>query len=118
MCMNHSKTLYLPIMPKSADGIFHEGMIRVGVATTTASRCVQCLGSCTDRHHDMKKQVSQYISTCVTLIILSVFFPSRQRNALPMSLSYHCLTSVTQSYAAGLQLTSPVYSEYTNRLPR
>ena len=39
-------------------------MIRVGVATITASLCVQCLGVCIDRHLDTKKQVSQTISAC------------------------------------------------------
>ena len=39
-------------------------MIRVGMATITASLCVQCLGVCIDRHLDMKKQVSQTISAC------------------------------------------------------
>ena len=51
-------------MPKSADAIVDKSVIRVGVATITASRCVQCLGVCIDRHLDMKKQVSQSISAC------------------------------------------------------
>ena len=37
---------------------------RVGVAIITASRRVQCLGVCIDRHLDMKKKVSQTISAC------------------------------------------------------
>ena len=62
--MNDGKTQYLPIVPKSADAIVDKSVIRVGMATTTASLCVQCLGVCIDRHLDMKKQVSQTISVC------------------------------------------------------
>ncbi|KAK2189960.1 hypothetical protein NP493_92g03003 [Ridgeia piscesae] len=64
MFMNDGKTQYLPIVPKSADAIVDKSVIRVGEATITASRCVQCLGVCIDRHLDMKKQVSQTISAC------------------------------------------------------
>ena len=64
MFMNDGKTQYLPIVSMSADAIVDKSVIRVGVATVTASLCVQCLGVCTDRHHDMKKQVSQTISAC------------------------------------------------------
>ena len=64
MFMNDGKTQYLPIVPKSADAIVDISVIRVGVAIITASLCVQCLGVCIDRHHDMKKQVSQTISAC------------------------------------------------------
>ena len=39
-------------------------MIRVGVSTITASRCVRNLGVFIDRHLDMKKQVSQTVSAC------------------------------------------------------
>ena len=49
------KKQYLPIVPKSADAIVDKSVIRVGEATITASRCVQCLGVCIDRHLDMKK---------------------------------------------------------------
>ena len=89
MFMNDGKTQYLPIVSKSADAIMDESVIRVGVATITASPCVQCLGVCIDRHLDMKKQVSQTISvlalsTCATLIKLAAFFPDRQRNVLSM----------------------------------
>ena len=51
-------------MPKSGDAIVDKCVIRVGVATITASLCIQCLGVCADRHLDMKKQVSQTISSC------------------------------------------------------
>ena len=64
MFMNDGKTQYLPIVPKSADAIVDESVIRVGVATITASLCVQCLGVCIDRHLDMKRQMSQTISAC------------------------------------------------------
>ena len=64
MFMNDGKTQYLPIVPKSADAIVYKSVIRVSEATITASRCVQCLGVCIDRHLDMKKQVSQTISAC------------------------------------------------------
>ena len=52
MCMNDGKTQYLPIVPnkKSADAIVDKGVIRDGVVTITASRCVQCFGICIDRH--------------------------------------------------------------------
>ena len=55
-------TQYLPIVPKFADAIVDKSVIRVGMATITASLCIQCLGVCIDRHLDMKKQVSQTIS--------------------------------------------------------
>ena len=58
MFMNDGKTQYLPIVPKSADAIVDRSVIRVGVATITASPCVQCLGVCIDRYLDMKKQMS------------------------------------------------------------
>ena len=61
--MNDGKTQYLPIMP-NADAIVDKSVIRVGMATITASLCVQCLGVCIDRHLDMKKQLSQTISAC------------------------------------------------------
>ena len=64
MFMNHGKTQYYPIVPKSANAIVDKSVIRVGVATITASPCVQCLGVCIDRHLDMKKQVTQTISAC------------------------------------------------------
>ena len=64
MFMNDGKTQYLAIVPKSADAIVDKSVIRVGVATITASLCDQCLGVCIDRHLDMKKQVSQTISAC------------------------------------------------------
>ena len=34
----------------------------IGVVTITASRCVQCIGFCSDSHLGMEKQVSQTIS--------------------------------------------------------
>ena len=64
MFMDDGKTQYLAIVPKSADAIVNKSVIRVGMATITASLCVQCLGICIDRHLDMKKQVSQTISAC------------------------------------------------------
>ena len=64
MFMNDGKTQYLPIVPKSAGAIVDTSMIRVGVATITASLYIQCLGVCIDRHLDTKKQVSQTISAC------------------------------------------------------
>ena len=115
MFMNDGKTQYLPIVPKSADAIVDKSVIRVGEATITASRCVQCLGVCIDRHLDMKNQYRKLsvlvLSTCETLIKLAAFSPDRQRNALSMPLSHHGLTTVTRSYTVRLQLTSPVYSE-------
>ena len=48
MFMNDGKTQYLPIVPMSADAIVDKSVIRVGVATITASLCVQYLGVCSD----------------------------------------------------------------------
>ena len=64
MFTNDGKTQYLPIVPKSADAIVDKRVIRVGVATITASLCVECLGVCIDRHLGMKNQVTQTISSC------------------------------------------------------
>ena len=64
MFTNDGKTQYLPIVPKSADAIIDKKVIRVGVATITASLCVQYLGVCIDRHLNMKTQVLQTISAC------------------------------------------------------
>ncbi|KAK2192828.1 hypothetical protein NP493_22g07007 [Ridgeia piscesae] len=58
---------------KSADAIVDKSVIRVGVATITASRCVQCLGVCIDRHLDTKKHVSQTIRAC------SFYLPTKER---------------------------------------
>ena len=60
MCMNDGKTQYLPIAPKSTAAL--GSVIRVGVSTVTASRCVRNLGVFIDRHLDMKKQMSQTVS--------------------------------------------------------
>ena len=51
-------------LPKSTDTIVVKSMIPIGLVTIKASRCVQCLGVCIDRHLDMKKHVSQAISVC------------------------------------------------------
>ena len=58
MCKNDGKTQYLPIAPKSAAALVDGSVIRVGVYTITASRCVRNIGVFIDRHLDMKKQVS------------------------------------------------------------
>ena len=88
-------------------------MIRIGVVTTMASRCVQLLGVFIDRHLDMKKQVLQMISAC-SFYLRNINQISR---FLPRPLSHHGLTTVTRSYTARLHLTSPVYSEYITQLP-
>ena len=62
MCMNDGKTQYLPIAPKSTAALVSGSVIRVGVSTITASRCVRNLGVFIDRHLDLKKQVSQTVS--------------------------------------------------------
>ena len=64
MCMNGDKTQYLSIVPKSAAALIDGSVIRVGVSTITASRCVRNLGVFTDWHLAMKKQVSQTVSAC------------------------------------------------------
>ena len=95
-----------------------QGTILLGVATITASLCVQCLCVCIDRHLDMRSKCRKLsasmlaLSTCERLIKLAAFSPDRQRNALSMPLSHHGLTTVMRSDTVRLQLTSPVYSEY------
>ena len=64
MCMNDGKTQYLRIAPKSTAALVDGSVIRVGVSTVTASRCVLNLGVFIDRHLDMKKQMSQTVSAC------------------------------------------------------
>ena len=64
MCMNDGKTQYLPIAPKSAAALVYDSVIRVGVSTITASRCVRNLVVFIDRQLYMKKQVSQTVSAC------------------------------------------------------
>ena len=62
MCMNDGKTQYLPNAPKSTAALVDGRVIRVGVSTITASRCLRNIGVFIDRHLDMKKQVSQTVS--------------------------------------------------------
>ena len=92
-------------------------VIRVGVATITASLCVQCLGVCIDRHIDMKKQVSQTISACSfylrNISHISRFLPRPTKERVVNDI----ITSRLDYCNARLQLTSPVYSEYKTRLP-
>ena len=57
MCMNGGKTQYLPIAPKSAAALIDGSVIRVGVSTITASRCVRNIGVFIDRRLDKKMQV-------------------------------------------------------------
>ena len=85
MCKNDGKTQYLPTASKSAAALVDGSVIRVGVSTITASRCVRNLDVFIDRHLDMKKQVSQTVSaahsTSATSIKLAFFYPNRQRKA-------------------------------------
>ena len=98
MFMNDGKTQYLPIVPNSADAIVDKSVIRVGVATITASHCVQCLCICIDRHLDMKKQVSQTMSACSFYLRninhISRFLPRQTKervvNAIIISLLDYC----------------------------
>ena len=62
MCMNDGKTESSNF--KSAATLVDGSVIRVGVFTITASRCVRNLGVFFDRHLDMKKQMSQTVSAC------------------------------------------------------
>ena len=64
MCMNDGKIQYLLIAPKSAAALVDGSVIRVGVSTITASRCVRNLGVFIERHLDVKKQVSQTVIAC------------------------------------------------------
>ena len=50
--------------PKSAAALIDGSVIRVGVSTITALRCVRNIGVFIDRHLDMKKHVSQTVSAC------------------------------------------------------
>ena len=85
MCMNDGKKQYLPIVPKSAAALVDGNVIRVGVSTITASRCVRNVGVVIDRHLDMKTQMSQPVnaahSTSATSIKLADFYPNPQRKA-------------------------------------
>ncbi|KAK2145269.1 hypothetical protein NP493_3980g00000 [Ridgeia piscesae] len=71
---------------KSTDAIVDKSVIRVGLVTITASRCVQCIGVCTDRHLDTKKHVSQTISAS------SFYLPTNERvvNAIITSRLDYC----------------------------
>ena len=62
--MSTVQFLYLSIYYSNRPLIIDKSVIRVGVVTIMASRCVQCLGVCIDRHLDMKKHVLQTISAC------------------------------------------------------
>ena len=62
MCINAGKREHFPTAPRYAASIDDGSVIRVGVSTITASRCVRNLFI--DRHLDMKTQVSQVISAC------------------------------------------------------
>ena len=83
MCMNDGKTQYLPIVPKSAAALVDGSVIRVGVSTITASRCVQNLGV----FIDIYEKVS--VSNRQRMLILPpphqsnqpFFYPNPQRNA-------------------------------------
>ena len=81
MFMNDGKTQYLQIVPKSAGAIVDTSMIRVGVATITASLYIQCLvfaliGTLTRRNKCRKLSVLA-LSTCETLMKLAAFSPDR-----------------------------------------
>ena len=58
MCMNDSKTQYLPIAPKSVATLVDGNVIRVCVSTITASRCVRNIGVFIDRHLYMQASFS------------------------------------------------------------
>ena len=64
MCINAGKRDNFPIAPRYAAAIDDGTVIRVGVSTITAWRCVRNLDVFIDRHLDMKTQVSQVISAC------------------------------------------------------
>ena len=55
--MNNNKTEYLPVIPKTAaaTALVDGSVLRVGDATSPASRCVCNLGVVIDRHLDFKK---------------------------------------------------------------
>ena len=54
--MNDGKTQYLPIVPTYAAGLVDGSVIRVGVSTITASRCVRNFGVFIDRYLDIKSK--------------------------------------------------------------
>ncbi len=117
MFMDDGKTQYLPIVPKSANAIVDKSVIRVGVATITASLFVQCLGVCIDRHLDMKKQVSQTISACsfylrnINQISRFLTRPTKEPvvNAIITSRLDYCNALLYGTVR--LQLTLPVYRQ-------
>ena len=106
MCMNDGKTQYLPIVPKSAAALVDGSVIRVGVSTSTASRCVRNLGVFIDRHLDMKKQVSQTISACSFYLRhinqISRFLPKPTKERIVNASSHRGLTTEMHHYTAHL----------------
>ena len=88
-------------------------MIRVGVVTITASRCVQCLGVCIDRHLDMKKHVSETISACSFYMCninkISRFLPRPTDKGTRYQCHYHIIARLQRIHdtAARLILRSP-----------
>ena len=64
MYMNDGKREHFPIAPRHATAIDDGSVIRVGVSTITASRCVRNFSVIINRHLYMKTQVSQVISAC------------------------------------------------------
>ena len=64
MCMKDGNTQYLPIAPNSAAALVDGSVIHVGVSTITTSPSVRNFDVFIDRNLDMKKQMSQTISTC------------------------------------------------------
>ena len=105
MCMNDGKTQLFPIVLKSADAIVDKSMIVVGVVTTTATRCVQCLAVCIDGHLDMKNHVSETFSAC-SFYLCNI-------NKICRFLS----RPIKERVVNAIITHSPVYSEYITRLP-
>ena len=63
MCINAGKREHFPIAPRYAAAIDDSSVIRVGVSTITASRCVRNFGVFINRHLDMKTSVSSLTGT-------------------------------------------------------
>ena len=72
LCMNDGKTQYLPIAPKAAAALVDGSVIRVGVSTITASRCVRNIGVFIDRHLVMKKHLWHLCGTLYLTLLKHV----------------------------------------------
>ena len=115
---------YFPNVPESADAIADKGVTRVVVVTITASRCIQCIGVCLDRHIDNKKQVSQTSSACSFYLRninqTSCFLPrpTKERNIVIMSRLYYCNALLYGTSADSIAHLQRIHNTAATRLPQ